>query len=87
MSQETDAKNFTANQCKRRCPRGIKIALRDATNIYDVPKDYWDFLDKYGLMEVNENTGKPRFSKKGGALIKSLRDCLMGDRMITQSWT
>jgi len=65
--------------------RGIKIALRDATSIHDVPEDFWDFLDKYGLMEINENTGNPRFSKKGRAVIKSLRDCFVGDRLVVES--
>lgn len=85
MPPVTDVKSFTADQCKRRCPRGIKIALRDATNIHDVPEDYWDFLDKYGLMEINENTGNPRFSKKGRTVIKSLRDCFVGDRLVAGS--
>lgn len=85
MSPVTSVKDFTANQCKRRCPRGIKIALRDATNIHDVPEDYWDFLDKYGLMEINKKNGKPRFSKKGRAVIKSLRDCFVGDRLVAGS--
>lgn len=49
------------------------------------PRDYWDFLDKYGLMEINENSGKPRFSKKGRAVIKSLRDCFVGDRLVVES--